>query len=83
MAEGVVVEGEFEAVVVAVATDEGDDVVFVAVAADVEQQGVGVEGDGDGVGRDGAHHLCGFGIGAPVDGVDGHAVAVTEHGDGT
>ena len=50
LTQAVAVEGDFEAVVVALAADEGQDVVGAAVAFDVEQQRVGVECDGDCVG---------------------------------
>ncbi len=89
LTQAVAVEGDFEAVVVPVAADKGQDVVGGAVAAEVEQEGVGVESDDDGVGRPGgwvgaygADECGGSGIGAPVDGVDGYAVVLAEHGDG-
>lgn len=77
------IEGDFEAVVVAFATDEGDDVVGATIAGDVEEEGVGVESDRYGVGGDGAEECGGSGVGVPVDGVYGDAVALAEHGDGT
>lgn len=69
--------------VIAFAADEGQDIVGAGVAADVEQKRRGVEGDGERVGREGTDKPCGRGIGAPVDGVDSHAVATANHGDGT
>ncbi len=81
--EAVAVEGDFEAVVVAFATDEGDDVVGATIAGDVEEEGGSVEGDRYGVGGDGADECGGSGVGVPVDGVYGDAVALAEHGDGT
>ena len=80
-AEAVLIEWYLEAVIVAFTPDEGQDVVGAGVAADVEQERRGVEGDGERVRREGADKPCGRGIGASVDGVDGHAVAAANHGD--
>ena len=81
--EAVAIEGDFEAVVVAFATNERGDVVGAAEAGDVEEEGGSVEGDRYGVGRDGADECGRSGVGVPVDGVDGDAVALAEHGNGT
>ena len=76
------IEGNLEAVVVAFAADEGDDVASARVAFDEEEAREGVEGDDEGVVGDGADKAGGGGIGTPVDGVDGKDVAVGYHGDG-
>ena len=81
--EAVAIEGDFEAVVVAFAANERGDVVGTAVAGDIEEEGGCVESDRYGVGRDGADECGGSGVGVPVDGVDGDAVALAEHGNGT
>ena len=77
------VERDLEAVVVAFATYEGDDVVGAAIALYLQQEGGSVEGDGEGVGGQGAGEDGGGGVGAPIDGVNGHAVAPTDKGYGT
>lgn len=82
-AEGVSIEGDFKAVVVAFAAYEGEDVVGGGVARQVQQLGGGVEGDGDGVRGDGACKGGRGGIGAPVDGIDGETIAIANHGNGT
>lgn len=76
------VEGNLEAVVVAFAANEGDDIIRSAVALNLQQQGGGVEGDSDGILRYGAHKRGRGGIGTPVDRVDGHPIALTNHGYG-
>ena len=81
--EAVAVEGDFEAVVVAFAANERGDVVGTVISGDIEEEGGSVEGDRYGVGRDGADEYGRSGVGVPVDGVDGDAVALAEHGDGT
>ena len=81
--EAVAIEGDFEAVVVAFATDKGGDVVGAVISGDVEEECGCVEGDCYGIGRDGADECGGSGVGVPVDGIDGDAVALAEHGDGT
>ena len=81
-AEGGGIEGDFEAVVVAFATDEGNDVVRPPVALHLKKEGGCVEGDGEGISRDGADK-CGWGgIDLPIEGIDGHLVALTYHGYG-
>ena len=49
----------------------------------MEQERRGVEGYGERVRREGTDKPCWRGIGAPVDGVDSHAVTATNHGNGT
>lgn len=86
-AEGLLVEGDFEGVVVAFAAEEGQDIVVAGVAADLQQEAIGVENDRKELvliaGGEGIRKCGGSGVGAPVDGVDGKAVALTEDGNGT
>lgn len=77
--EALAVDGDIEAVVVAVAADEGEEVV-ASVAVDHHQPRGGVEGGGEGVAV--VEPSGGGGVGAPVDGVDGQAVAVADDGYG-
>lgn len=85
-AEGVLVEGDFESVVVAFAAKEGQDIVVAGVAADLQQEAIGVENDRKELvliaGGEGIRKCGGSGVGAPVDGVDGKAVALAEQGNG-
>ena len=77
------VERDLEAMVVAFTADKRQNVVGAAVALHLEEEGGRVEGDGEGVGGQGAGEDGGGGVGAPVDGVNGHAVAPTDEGYGT
>ena len=77
------VERDLEAVVVAFTADEWQNVVGAAVALHLKEEGGRVEGDGEGVGGQGRREGGRSGVGAPVDGVDSHAVALADEGYGT
>lgn len=76
------VETDFEAMVVAGAADVGNGKLHAVETTDIQQQRIRVEHDRHRVGLsavggdNGAYLHGGRGIGAPVDRIDGHAVAI-------